>query len=246
MRSVLPYLNRYPDGAARALKRGLARKLGVEERFVMVGNGSNELLTLIAQAVLGEGDEAVFAWPSFVVYPICTQLCCAKGVRVPLTTDQVHDLPAMLAAVNERTKLVFLCNPNNPTGTIYSEAAFEKFLAELPEHVLLVLDEAYFEYVTSQEYPNGLDYFDGTRPIVVLRTFSKIYSLAGARIGYGVAPEPLVAAIDKVREPFNVSPMTLRSSAAAGRTKNRRRTCIRASTGSASNTCRRRRTSSTC
>jgi histidinol-phosphate aminotransferase len=205
MRAVLPHLNRYPDGSARALKRRLADKLGVDARHLIVGNGSNELLTLIAQAVLGEGDEAVFAWPSFVVYPICTQLTCSKAVKVPVNAAQEHDLPAMLGAITPRTKMVFLCNPNNPTGTIYTKRAFEEFLREVPDHVLLVLDEAYFEYVTSAEYPDGLEYFDGERPIVVLRTFSKMYSLAGARIGYGIAPEPLVAAVDKVREPFNVS-----------------------------------------
>jgi histidinol-phosphate aminotransferase len=205
MRSVLPHLNRYPDGAARALKRGIAQKLGVEASQLMVGNGSNELLVLIAQAVLSPGDEVVFAWPSFVVYPIAAQLMGATPVKVPLTAHQVHDLPAMLAAITDRTKIVFLCNPNNPTGTIYEKEAFEAFLSAIPEHVLLVLDEAYFEYVTSPEYTNGLDYFDGERPIVVLRTFSKMYSLAGARVGYGIAPEQLIKAVDKVRAPFNVS-----------------------------------------
>jgi histidinol-phosphate aminotransferase len=205
MRAVLPHLNRYPDGSVRALKGALAEKLGVDERFLMVGNGSNELITLIAQSVLGEGEEAVFAWPSFVVYPICTQLMCATAVRVPLTPGQVHDLPAMLAAITDKTKLVFLCNPNNPTGTIYTKAAFETFMDGVPEHVLVVVDEAYFEYVTSGDYSNGLDYFGGERGLVVLRTFSKIYSLAGARIGYGIAPQPLVEAVEKVREPFNVS-----------------------------------------
>lgn len=205
MRSVLPYLNRYPDGAARALKRALAEKLGVQPDQLLIGNGSNELLTLIARAVLGEGDEVVFAWPSFVVYPTCALLTGATAVKVPLTADQVHDLPAMLAAVTDKTKLVFLCNPNNPTGTIYSRDAFAEFLSALPEHVLLVIDEAYFEYVLSDLYPDGLDYFDGKRPIVVLRTFSKIYALAGARIGYGVAPRPIVEAIDKIRDPFDVN-----------------------------------------
>jgi histidinol-phosphate aminotransferase len=205
MRSVLPHLNRYPDGSARALKRELAAKLGVDSEFLVVGNGSNELLSVIAQAVLSPGDEAVFAWPSFVVYPLATALMGATAVKVPLTAEQVHDLPAMLAAITERTKLLFLCNPNNPTGTIYTKAAFEAFLDAVPDHVLVVLDEAYFEYATSDEYVDGLDYFDGVRPLVVLRTFSKIYSLAGARIGYGAAPRAIVEAVDKVREPFNVS-----------------------------------------
>ena len=111
----------------------------------------------------------------------------------------------MLAAVNERTKLMFLCNPNNPTGTIYSRSAFEAFLDRVPEHVLVVVDEAYFEYAMSAEYPDGLAYFDGERPLGVLRTFSKIYSMAGARIGYGVLPEPVISALNKIREPFNVN-----------------------------------------
>ena len=205
MTAVLGRLNVYPDGSARALKARLAQHLGVEERFIVVGNGSNELLRIIAECVLRPGDECVFAWPSFVVYPMATQLMGATAVRVPLSAGDAHDLDAMLAAITERTRLVFLCNPNNPTGTIYTRDAFEAFLGTVPEHVLVVVDEAYFEYVTSTDYPDGLAYFDGTRPLAVLRTFSKIYSLAGLRVGYGVLPEPLVAAVDKVREPFNVS-----------------------------------------
>lgn len=203
--SVIPYLDRYPDGAARALKRRLAEHLGVEERFIAVGNGSNELLRIIAQAILRPGDEAVFAWPSFVVYPMIAHLMGATPVRVPLGPGEVHDLDAMLAAISAATRIVFVCNPNNPTGTIVRRAEFERFLDRVPEHVLVVVDEAYFEYVSTKEYPNGLAYFDGDRPLVVVRTFSKIYSLAALRIGYGVMPEALVRAVDKVREPFNVN-----------------------------------------
>lgn len=203
--AVLPRLNRYPDGAARALRRRLAEHLGVEERFIAVGNGSNELLRVIAEAVLSPGDEVVFAWPSFVVYPMATQLMGATAVKVPLAEGEVHDLDAMLAAITERTKIVFLCNPNNPTGTVFRRPEFERFLAKVPEHVLVVLDEAYFEYVTDHDYPDGLTYFDGERPIVVLRTFSKIYSLAGLRVGYGVMPERMVEAVNKVRDPFDVN-----------------------------------------
>lgn len=205
MRAAIPRLNRYPDGAARALTKRLSEHLGVEERFIVLGNGSNELLTLIAEAVLRPGDETVFAWPSFVVYPMCTAMMGANAVRVPLTEAQAHDLPAMLDAITERTRIVFLCNPNNPTGSIFSRTDFEEFLARVPDHVLVVLDEAYFEYVTSPEYGNGLEYFDGERPLVILRTFSKMYSLAGVRCGYGAFPEPLAIAMDKVREPFNVN-----------------------------------------
>jgi histidinol-phosphate aminotransferase len=205
MRAVLPHLNRYPDGGSRALKRRLGSHLGVDERFVMVGTGSNELIVLIAQAVLREGDEVVFSWPSFVVYPIAAQVMGAKAVKVPLDESHAHDLDAMLEAITDKTRLVFLCNPNNPTGTIYRSAEFEEFLGKVPDHVLVVVDEAYFEYVEDDGYPDATTAFDGTRPLVVLRTFSKIYSLAGLRIGYGVAPGPLVGAIDKIREPFNVN-----------------------------------------
>jgi len=205
MAALAPRLNRYPDGSARSLKAALAKHLGVAIQNIAVGNGSNELLRLIAQAVLRPGDECVFSWPSFVVYPMVTQLMGATSVKVGLNEGQAHDLDAMLDAITDRTRLVFLCNPNNPTGTIYGRDAFDRFMRAVPEHVLVVADEAYFEYVTSAEYPDSLTWFDGERPLCVLRTFSKIYSLAGLRVGYGVFPEPMVTALNKTREPFNVS-----------------------------------------
>jgi histidinol-phosphate aminotransferase len=151
------------------------------------------------------GDEVVFSWPSFVVYPMVAQMFGAIAVRVALGTGEVHDLDAMLDAVTEKTRLLFLCNPNNPTGTIYRRDTFERFLDRVPAHVLVVADEAYFEFVTDPEYPDAMKYIDGERPLVSLRTFSKIYSLAGLRIGYGVMPVPLAQAVDKLREPFNVN-----------------------------------------
>jgi len=205
MQAVLPRLNIYCDGSARVLRKRLGEHLGVDEAHLVVSNGSNELLRIIAQCVLGPGDECVFPWPSFVVYPMVTQLMAATAVRVPLATGEVHDLDAMLAAITERTKLLFLCNPNNPTGTIYTRAAFAAFIAAVPEHVLVVIDEAYFEYVTDVDYPDGLEFFSADGRIAVLRTFSKIYSLAGARVGYGIMPAQLVDAVNKVREPFNVN-----------------------------------------
>jgi histidinol-phosphate aminotransferase len=205
MQAVLPHLNRYPDGSSRALKSRIAEHLDVDERYLSICAGTNELIMNIALALLGPGDECVYAWPSFIAYQLAVQLTGATSVKVPLGEGEVHDLPAILAAINERTKLVFLCNPNNPTGTIYSRAAFEDFLLKVPDHVFIALDEAYFEYVTSPDFPDGMKYFDGTRPIGVMRTFSKIYSLAGLRVGYGVMPEPMVSAVDKVREPFNVN-----------------------------------------
>jgi len=205
IQAVMTRLNVYPDGSARALKARLASHLGVAEAHVVIGNGSNEILRLIAQAVLRPGDECVFSWPSFIVYPMVTQLMGASAVRVPLAEGEVHDLDAMLAAITDKTRLVFLCNPNNPTGTIYSAESFSRFMESVPDHVLVVADEAYFEYVTSAEFPNALEWFDGERPLCVLRTFSKIYSLAGLRVGYGALPVPMVTALNKIREPFNVN-----------------------------------------
>jgi histidinol-phosphate aminotransferase len=205
MEAVLPRLNRYPDGAARALRGRLAEKLAVPMENVCLGAGSNEVLRLLAEALVSPGDEVVFAWPSFIVYPAVTQIFGGTQVRVPLAHGEVHDLSAMADAITERTKLVFLCNPNNPTGTWYGKRAFDAFLERIPATVPVVVDEAYFEYVSAADYPSGLDYFDPEGRLVVLRTFSKIYSLAGARIGYGVVPTALARAIDQVREPFNVS-----------------------------------------
>jgi histidinol-phosphate aminotransferase len=205
MEAVLPHLNRYPDGSARALRGAICRRLGIADENLVVGNGSNEIIRLLSQSVLRPGDEVVFAWPSFVVYPMVAQMFGATAVKVPLNSDETHDLPAMLEAITGRTRILFLCNPNNPTGTIYDRDEFERFMAEVPGHVIVVADEAYFEFVSNERYPDALAWFDGRRPLVVLRTFSKIYSLAGLRIGYGVLPAALARAVDKIREPFNVN-----------------------------------------
>lgn len=205
MERELGGLNRYPEGASAALKEKLALFHGVGTEQIAIGNGSNELLRLIAQVVMRPGDEVVYAWPSFVVYPIATTMFGGVHVKVPLDASATHDLAAMADAITDKTRIIFLCNPNNPTGTIYRRDAFERFLAHVPKDVMVVLDEAYFEFVTDPEYPDGLCYFDGERPIAVLRTFSKIYSLAGLRVGYGIMPQPLVHAIDCIREPFNVN-----------------------------------------
>lgn len=205
MTAVLNRMNRYPDGASTALRDRLCERLGISEKHLYIGNGSNEILRLIGQVVLNPGDEVVFAWPSFVVYPMVAQMFGATAVKVPLGPNETHDLPAMLAAITDKTKIVFLCNPNNPTGTIYHRLGFEQFLKSVPDHVLVVVDEAYFEFVDDPMYPDALEQFDGARPLCVLRTFSKIYSLAGLRIGYSIMPEQLRMAIDKVREPFNVN-----------------------------------------
>lgn len=204
MEKVLLEGNRYPDSNCFLLKEELSHFLNAPTENLLVGNGSNELVRLIAQAVLDPGEKAVMASPSFVVYPTVTKMMGGVCVEIPLR-EYRHDLSAMLEAVDERTKLVFVCNPNNPTGTIVKRKELDEFMRRIPEDVVVVLDEAYFEYVEDKRYPNGLDYFRQGRLVVVLRTFSKIYSLAGCRIGYGVAPEFLVQAISKIKEPFNVN-----------------------------------------
>lgn len=205
MQEELLQVNRYPDGGSTFLREKIADKLGVPVSTIIVGNGSNELLRLIADVLLNPGDEAVMADPSFIVYPTVVKLMRAKPVIVPLTGDHRHDLEAMADKITEKTKIVFICNPNNPTGTIVTRDEVERFMKRVPDHVLTVFDEAYFELVKDPSYPNGLDYINGDKPVVVLRTFSKVHGLAGLRIGYGVAPEFLITAINKIREPFNVN-----------------------------------------
>jgi histidinol-phosphate aminotransferase len=205
IRAIASRLNRYPDSYSGMLRERVARHMDVSEQQVCLGNGSNELITFIAQAVLGPKDEAVFAWPSFVVYPIVSQLIGARAVKVPLDDGWRHDLPAMADAVTKKTRLLFVCNPNNPTGTIVSKDEVARLMEAVPEECLVVFDEAYFEYVDDPDFGTGMAYFDGERPVVVLRTFSKMYSLAGLRVGYGAFPIWLAEAIEKLREPFNVN-----------------------------------------
>ncbi|MBS3908219.1 MAG: histidinol-phosphate transaminase [Actinobacteria bacterium] len=203
MRQAVFDVNRYPDGGCTFLREKLAERLGVTPSMIMVGNGSNELLRLLANVLLNPEDEAVMANPSFIVYPTVVKLMNAKAVEVPLKGYH-HDLDAMADAINERTKMVFICNPNNPTGTMMTRGEVEAFMEKIPTDVVVVLDEAYFELVRDNDYPNGMDYIAGERPVVVFRTFSKVYGLAGCRVGYGIAPEFIIQAINKVREPFNV------------------------------------------
>lgn len=197
-------LNRYPDSGSSLLKNKLSGLLDLPRETLAIGNGSNELIRLLAQVVLSPGDEVVMADPSFLVYPIVTAIMSASAVKVPLN-NMKHDLKAMAAQITDKTKLIFVCNPNNPTGTIVHAGEINDFLKLVPEDVLVCFDEAYHEYVNDSEYRTALDFRTDHQNIVVLRTFSKIYSLAGARIGYGVVPAEILEAIDKVREPFNIN-----------------------------------------
>ena len=205
VRAALGESHLYPDAGCVELKRALAERLGVTTSQIAVGNGSDELLTTVAMALVTPGDEVVFADPSFISYPLVAKRLGAKPVAVPLTPDERHDLPAMAAACTERTRVLFVANPNNPTGTIVRAAEVAEFLGAVPEHVLVVFDEAYFEYVQVPEYPDSLPLVLQGRGVAVMRTFSKAYGLAGFRVGYMIGPEWLVDAVDRLRHPFNVS-----------------------------------------
>lgn len=207
-------LARYPDGGGALLRAKLARRHGVECSQVTLGNGSNDVLELAARAFAGPGDEIVFAQHAFAVYPIVTRAVGAAPREIP-ARGLGHDLEAMAAAVNARTRVVFLANPNNPTGTWFTRAALEAFLARVPADVLVVLDEAYFEYVTEPEYPNGVTLVARYPNLLVTRTFSKIYGLAGLRIGYGVSSPEVAGLLNRVRQPFNVNSLALAAAEAA-------------------------------
>jgi histidinol-phosphate aminotransferase len=197
-------LHRYPDGSGYYLKRKLSKHLGVEPEMIILGNGSNEIIEFAIRTFLSPGDEVVMANPSFAVYPIVVKATRGKAVEVPLK-GLTHDLDAMLKAVTERTRLIFIANPNNPTGTMVTGSALGSFMNSLPEGIVVVIDEAYREYVTDEGYPDALGYVKGGKLVVVLRTFSKIYGLAGLRIGYGVADREVVSYMERVRQPFNVN-----------------------------------------
>ena len=198
-------LNRYPDGGAYRLRAALAERHGVAFEEIALGAGADGVIDCISQATLDPGDEIVCGWPSFVSYVIDAVKLGAVPRQVPLR-DHRYDLDAMLDAIGPRTKLAFVCHPNNPTGTINTKAELDAWFDRVPEHVVTVVDQAYFEYIDDPDYPDAVEeYFKGGRSVVVLRTFSKIYGLAGLRVGYGVGHAALVTAIGKVRRAFDLS-----------------------------------------
>ncbi|MEU2090388.1 histidinol-phosphate transaminase [Nocardia beijingensis] len=198
--------NRYPDNQSTELRTALAEFLGVGFDNVAVGCGSVALCQELVQITCSSpSDEVLFAWRSFEAYPIVTKVGNATAVQVPLTAGQVHDLDALAAAVTERTKLIFVCNPNNPTGTAVGRTELSRFLDTVPSHVLVVLDEAYYEYVRLTDHPDGVEIGRTRSNVVVLRTFSKAYGLAGLRVGYAVGDPAVITALLKVHIPFSVS-----------------------------------------
>jgi len=211
-RKVLNSLHRYPDGAAHDLSVKLAGQLGVKPDNIVLGNGSDEVIALLTQALLQPGDEVIIPRPSFLMYDITVRSAGATPVYVPLTKLHI-DLDAVKKSITAATRMIFICNPNNPTGTVVYRDDMERFLADLPENIVVVLDEAYLEFVRDPEAAKGDDYIDETCPIVSLRTFSKAYGLAGMRVGYGIMPTKLSNLLHRIRLPFNVS---LPAQAAAG------------------------------
>jgi len=204
IQEALGSLHRYPDGSGFYLRRALAERLGVAADAIILGNGSNDIIELLARAFLRPGDEAVMAEQAFVIYQMVVQATGALSRAIPLRRF-THDLDAMAQAITPATRIVFLANPNNPTGTIYRRDEWEDFLDSVPPHVLVVADDAYADYVEDPVYPDSLAYHRRGRLLVTLRTFSKIYGLAGLRVGYGVGPLEVIEILHRIRQPFNVN-----------------------------------------
>ncbi|MGW2409224.1 histidinol-phosphate transaminase [Streptomyces sp. NPDC001739] len=211
--------NRYPDMACTGLMAELADRFSVPVEHLATGTGSVGVAQQLIQSTAGPGDEVIYAWRSFEAYPIITQVSGATSVQVPLTSGEVHDLDAMLAAITDRTRLIFVCNPNNPTGTVVRRAELESFLDRVPGDVLVVLDEAYREFIRDPEVPDGIELYRDRPNVCVLRTFSKAYGLAGLRVGFAVAHEPVAAALRKTAVPFGVSQLAQEAAVASLRSE---------------------------
>ena len=207
-------LHRYPEGSGRRVREAIAQKYKLEPEQVILGNGSDEIMDLAAKTFLEPGSEAITGDLTFAIYPICVTAHHGISVRVPLR-DGRYDLEAMAARLTPLTRLVFLCNPNNPTGTMISRRELDRFLGRLPSNVLVVMDEAYAEYADDPEFPDTIDDVRRGAPVLVLRTFSKMYGLAGLRIGYGLSTPNAVEAMNRVRLPFNTNSLAQAAAIAA-------------------------------
>jgi len=194
----------YPDGFCMELRSELSKLYDIEENKLIFGNGSFELLSLVAQAFINTGEESIISEPSFGWYKVVTLAMDGSIVSIPLT-DHAVDLEEVKRNITNKTKVIWLCNPNNPTGTFFDEEQLEKFLEEIPSRIVVVLDEAYYEFVTSDKYPNSVDLIEKYPNIIILRTFSKVYGLASLRIGYGIADTEFIDFLNKIRLPINVN-----------------------------------------
>ncbi|MFC3041711.1 histidinol-phosphate transaminase [Virgibacillus xinjiangensis] len=208
-------LNRYPDADTSALKEAIASQMELSQDQLIVTNGADELITLVSEAFLEEGDEIIVPFPSFSEYDFGAQLMGAEVVPVHLEEDFRFNVDRMISAITEKTKLIYICSPNNPTGTYLPKSDLEKLLQAMPDHVLMVYDAAYSHYATAEDYTDGVEYVQAGYPIIALQTFSKIYGLAGVRVGFGAAPDYVIQTILKVKEPFNVNALAQAAAAAA-------------------------------
>jgi histidinol-phosphate aminotransferase len=209
VRRELETLNRYPDPAKAELRRVLADRHGTQSGRVAIGNGSCEILLAAADALLEPGSEIVYAWPAFSMYPHLAAMSGARAIEVPLDDDGRHDLEAMAREVTAATRMLLVCNPNNPTATALPVEAIDAFVADLPRHVCVVIDEAYVEFNTMQDPDESLPLLDRHPNLVLLRTFSKVYGLCGLRVGYSLGSEDFRLAVDRIRQPFSVNSLAL-------------------------------------
>ena len=214
IKTALDMINIYPDGNCYLLKEKMSQVLEIEPEAILIGNGSDELLRLIAETFLNKDDEVIFADPTFSEYEFTAKIMGAKCIRVPLK-NFCHDLDAIYAAVSSKTKIIYLCNPNNPTGTFLGEDELNLFMQKVPEDILIILDEAYIEYADDERLKSGIKYLKENKNVIVLRTFSKFYGLAALRIGYGLTNPEIARAVRKVFEPFNVNSLAQVAAAAA-------------------------------
>ena len=204
MSNALTSVNMYPDGDAYYVKHKLADRLNVRPENLIFGNGSNDVIDIIARTFLKAGDEAVMGEYAFIVFPLVTQAVGARVVVSPMP-DLIHNLNDFYSRITSKTRAVFIANPNNPTGTIVGREELERFLEMVPDDIVVVIDEAYFEYVDDREYPNSLDYHSLGKSVITVRTFSKIYGRAGLRLGYGVSSPEIISPMHRVRQPFNTN-----------------------------------------
>ncbi|MBW1961058.1 MAG: histidinol-phosphate transaminase [Deltaproteobacteria bacterium] len=211
---TLNRIHRYPDSRGYELTEKLSARLGVEPRQIVLGNGSDDIIAMLTRALLKPGDEAIAAKPSFLMYDIAVRCSGAELIEVPLKNLGI-DLKGYEKRITPKTRLIFICNPNNPTGVAVAKQDFKRFFSEIPGDIVMVIDEAYIEFVRDKQALNGMEYFCGDRPIVILRTFSKAYGLAGLRVGYGVMPALISDLLHRVRGPFNVNILGQAAAAAA-------------------------------
>lgn len=209
MQVALPDAHLYPDAPATELRVRLASLYGVDADQIITGNGADNIISVLISAYVDEGDEVLYGSPTFPAYRSSTLLMGGTPVEVPLTDDFTFDLEGLKAKVTDKTKLIFICNPNNPTGTVVDSDALENFVKGLPDHVRVVLDEAYIEYVEQEDYTTGIDLFKKGYPVITMRTFSKYYGLAGLRVGYAIAHQDVLEPMLRLREPFAVNRLAI-------------------------------------